>query len=68
MNILDFPAPRRKHSGIFFYRAPRTPSDICTAITNTLNREIRIARDTGVNTPPEVLSDISAWVAKGCLP
>ena len=68
MRIIAFPAHQRKHSGIFFYRALRTPGEICTATANILNREARLSRETGENTPPEVLEDISEWVGRGCLP
>ena len=35
---------------------------------SALDREARLARDTGVNTPPDVLLDISAWIGRGCVP
>ena len=54
--------------GILEYRRQRTPGDICAAIMSALDREVRLARATGVNTPPDVLDDISAWIARGCLP
>ena len=60
--------PSRTRPGILNYRAPRSPSEICAAITNALNREARLARLTGINTPPEVLTDLSAWVGRGCVP
>ena len=66
--IRQFPVLSRPRPGILGYRAPRTPRDTCAAIMSALNREARLARQTGVNTPPEVLEDISAWIARGCLP
>ena len=67
-NITQLPAPQRLRPGILAYRQQRTPGEICAAIMRALDREARLARDTGVNTPPEILSDISAWIGRGCLP
>ncbi len=67
-NITQLPAPQRVRPGILAYRQQRTPGEICAAIMRALDREARLARDTGVNTPPEILSDISAWIGRGCLP
>ncbi len=66
--LYTFPDDARQRPGILGYRAPRTPGDVCRAIRNALDREARLARQTGVNTPPDVIEDISAWIARGCLP
>ena len=67
-NVVYHPAIPIKRLGILSYRQQRTPGEICNAITNALDREARLARATGINTPPEVLTDLSAWVGRGCLP
>ncbi len=50
------------------YRRPRTHGEIVRAIANALRQEARLARQTGMNTPPEVLEDISSWATRGCTP
>ena len=66
--IIPLIRPRPNRPGIFTYRQQRSPGDICAAIIRALDREARLARDTGVKTPPEVLSDMSEWIGRGCLP
>ncbi len=68
VRVAHFPATRRVRPGILAYRAPRTPGDTCAAIMRALDREARLARDTGKHTPPEVLEGMSAWIGRGCLP
>ncbi len=67
-SIAHLPAPQRLRPGILNYRRQRSPGDICAAIMRALECEARLARDTGVNTPPEVLSDMAEWIGRGCLP
>ena len=66
--VITFPAVPRCRPGILFYRAPRPPGEAFRVIRHALDKEARLARLTGVDTPPEVIEDISAWVARGCLP
>ena len=67
-NITQLSAPQRLRPGLLGYREQRSPAEFCRAIGDALDREARLARVTGVHTPPEVLEDISAWVARGCIP
>ena len=67
-SVTQFPPLSHPRPGILGYRAPRAPGDICAAIMHALDREARLAKLTGVNTPPEVLSDMSEWIGRGCLP
>ncbi len=67
-NITQLPAPQRLRPGLLAYRQQRTPSEAFRAIRNALDREARLAKLTGVNTPPEVLENISSWIGRGCLP
>ncbi len=66
--IIPLVAPSPNRSGILSFRTQRNPGEIIIATTNVLIKEARLARQTGVNTSPEVLEDISAWIARGCLP
>ena len=68
LKIAHFPVSQRLRPGILNYRQQRSVADFSRAIRDALDREARLARQTSVSTPPEVLEGISSWVGRGCLP
>ncbi len=65
-NITQLPAPHRLRPGLFAYRAPRTPGEICRAIRDALNREATLREQAGM--PDHWLRETADWVGRGCLP
>lgn len=66
--IVTLPRSQCIRTGILGYRRQRSVAEFSRTICDALNREARLAKLTGVNTAPEVLSDMSEWIGRGCLP
>ncbi len=67
-SVARLKVPQRPRLGILSYRAPPSVADFSRAIQRALEREARLARDTGKHIPPKVLEGISLWINRGCLP
>ena len=69
-NVVRFsPAHQKPQDGLVgLYRRQRTLGEAFRAIRNVLDKEVRLARLTGVHTPPQVLEDILVWITRGCIP